>query len=230
MTGGDRPAAPAAPRPGEDPSNVVRPDGEQGVEAPGMGMMGMWVFLASLSMLFLAGIVGVVWVRIQATEWPPPGIPPLPLALILSTLLALACSVTMQLGLNAIRRGDNARLNRMLWTTNGLALGFLVVQLICWFQFAAAADFSAPEPLDPMEARLQGARPELFGFMFYMLTIVHALHVVGGMIALGVTTWQAQRGKYNWAHYPGVRHATLYWHFLDGVWLVLYAVLIGLTF
>lgn len=230
MTGGERPADPSPAGSGSDPSNVVRPEGEQGVEAPGMGLMGMWVFLASLSMLFIAGIVGVVWVRIQATAWPPPGMPDLPPALVLSTLLALGCSVTMQLGLNAIRRGDNVRLNRMLMTTNALAAGFLIVQLFCWIRFYGQADFSAPRPLDPMEARLQGARPELYGFMFYMLTVVHALHVVGGMIALAVTTHNARRGLYNWAFYPGVRHATLYWHFLDVVWLVLYAVLIALTF
>ena len=212
------------------PTNIVRPDGEQGVETPGLGMMGMWVFLASLSMLFLAGIIGVLWIRISATSWPPPGVPPLPLALVGSTILALGCSVTMQLGLNAIRKGEGEKLNRMLWLTNGLAFGFLALQTLCWIQFYGQADFSAPKPMDPMEARLQGPRPELYGFIFFMLTVVHALHVVGGMIALGVTTWRARQGAYNWAHYPGVRHATLYWHFLDVVWLVLYALLIVLTF
>lgn len=202
--GGPRPR-----RTGPD-DNVVRPDGEQQSEQPGLGSFGLLVFLASLSMLFAASIVGFLLIRFRADVWPPPGAPSLPPELALSTLLALGCSVAMQLGLNAIRTGDGPGLLRYLWTASGLSVGFVAVQTVAWFRFFDAATFEG----------------HLYGFTFYMLTGLHALHVIGGMIALGWTLHRARRGAYNWAHYPGVRHCTMYWHFLDGVWLVLYGVLL----
>ena len=196
-----------------EPTNVVRPDGEQGSPTPGLGTMGMAVFLASLSMLFLASIIGYLVVWFTADEWPPAWAPKLPWSLWLSTALALGCSVTMQIALLAIKAGNNAKLLRFLWVTNGLAFGFLVVQAVSWLQFYDRRLF------DPSSAHL-------YGFTFYMLTIVHALHVLGGVIALGVVTYRARKGAYNWAFFPGVRHCTLYWHFLDAVWIVLYGLLL----
>ena len=196
-----------------EPKVVVRPDGEQGNPNPGMGTMGMAVFLASLSMLFLASIIAYFVVWFTAEEWPPPYAPSLPWSLWLSTLLALGCSVTMQIALLAIKGGNGAKMLRFLWITNGLALAFLLVQGLSWLQFYDRRLF------DPSSAHL-------YGFTFYMLTVLHALHVLGGIVALCVVTYRALRGAYNWAYFPGVRHCTLYWHFLDAVWLVLYGMLL----
>ena len=65
----------------------------------------------------------------------------------------------------------------------------------------------------------------LYGFTFFMLTGLHAAHVVGGLVPLGITLVRAFLGKYTWGAYGGVRNVALYWHFLDFVWLVLFAVL-----
>ena len=203
--------APDVPQDGASSDDVVvRPDGEQGEPVRGLGTMGMAVFLASLSMLFVASLLGFLLIRFKAEVWPPPGAPPIPWSLWLSTLLALGCSGTMQLGLNAIRAGSNERLNRWLLVTNLLALLFLAVQSLSWWQFYD------PELL----------KEHLYAFTFYMLTVLHAAHVVGGMISLVFVTVRAKQGAYNWANYAGIKQSTLYWHFLDVVWLVLFATLL----
>jgi cytochrome c oxidase subunit 3 len=51
---------------------------------------------------------------------------------------------------------------------------------------------------------------------------VHALHVLGGLIGLGVTTAHAFQGRYDHENYVGVKSAAMYWHFLDGVWIIMY--------
>ena len=63
---------------------------------PGAGVLGMWVFLATLTVLFLAAIVGYLVVRLKATAWPPPGMPRLPAGLWLATVVLFAGSVTIQ--------------------------------------------------------------------------------------------------------------------------------------
>ena len=69
-------------------------------------------------------------------------------------------------------------------------------------------------------------RTNLYGFLFYLLTGLHALHVVGGLVPLAVTTARAWQGKYTAVAHAGVEHVALYWHFLDVIWLVLFGVLV----
>jgi heme/copper-type cytochrome/quinol oxidase subunit 3 len=64
----------------------------------------------------------------------------------------------------------------------------------------------------------------LYGLIFFLI-LVHALHVVGGLVGLSVTTAHALQGRYDHERYGGVKHAAMYWHFLDAVWLVMYGCL-----
>jgi heme/copper-type cytochrome/quinol oxidase subunit 3 len=95
-----------------------------------------------------------------------------------------------------------------------LALGvaFLLVQTLNWWKMVAVDAVLATE--------------SLYAFTFYVLTGLHALHVVGGLIPLAITTWRSHRGAYSWADFQGVRQVGMYWHFLDAVWVVLFAVLL----
>jgi cytochrome c oxidase subunit 3 len=195
---------------GDDPGVVVRPDGERGTPAPGLRTMGMVVFLASLTMLFAGCIAGYLVVRLRAETWPPPGFPGLPKTLWLSTALALACSGTIQTALGAIRRGDQGRLQRWLLASMAAAVAFLGVQSWNWTVVMAETSF----------------RSHLYGFGFLMLTGLHAAHVLGGLVGLVVVWILASRGSYTWAHYSGVRNCALYWHYLSGVWIVLFALLL----
>jgi cytochrome c oxidase subunit 3 len=92
----------------------------------------------------------------------------------------------------------------------GLILGtaFLVNQVINWFAM--------------INIKLPPTSRNLFTFTFYMLTGLHAAHVIGGLIQLSVVTVRAYRGAYSPSYHPGVTYSVMYWHFLDIVWLVMF--------
>ena len=178
---------------------------------PGAGVLGMWVFLATLTVLFVASIVGYLVVRLRATDWPPPGMPRLPAGLWLATIVLLAGSVTIHRALRAIRVGDRAVSTRWLQATLALAFVFLFVQSWNWWGLI----------------RLHmTAASNLYAFTFFMLTGLHAAHVIGGIALLVIVLVRCLRGRYGSDHHGGVTYAAMYWHFLDAIWLVLFAVMV----
>ena len=177
---------------------------------PAAGVLGMKLFLLSLSMLFGASIVGVLVVRSRAQQWPPPDSPGLPMTLWLSTVLLIVSSFTISRALKAIRRDDRAGLSRWLLLTTALGLCFLLSQGVSWIQLTGLG-------LLPHDS--------LFAFVFYVLTALHGLHVVGGLIPLGITTERASRRTYTAASHAGVVYISMYWHFLDVVWVILFILI-----
>ena len=175
-----------------------------------MGRLGMRLLLLALGMLFAATLSGYLAIRGGAQAWPPPGVPKLPAALWISTVLIVVSSVTVQWAVRGIRRGFQASLRNGLLLTLLLGVAFLVSQSINWFSLVAV-HFTA--------------RTNLYGFLFYLLTGLHAAHVLGGLVPLGVVTAQAWRGAYTAASHSGVEYVAMYWHFLDVVWVILFAVL-----
>lgn len=179
----------------------------------GAGMLGLRLFLASLSAVFAATLVAYLVVRARAEVWPPPGVPQLPRTLWVSTVLLVASSATITWAQRGARRGNGTALRRGLALTTLLGLAFLASQTRNWFVLVAAN---------------LTMRTNLYGFTFYLLTGLHALHVLGGLGPLAGLTVQAWRG-------PGsdlarrVVYLAAYWHFLDAVWLVLFAVLLATT-
>jgi cytochrome c oxidase subunit 3 len=70
------------------------------------------------------------------------------------------------------------------------------------------------------------AASNLYAFTFFILTGLHAAHVVGGVGLLAVVLARSLRGRYGSGRYDGVTYAAMYWHFLDAIWLLLFAVLV----
>jgi len=171
----------------------------------------MWVFLATLAVLFLAAIVGYLVVRLKATDWPPPGMPRLPAGLTVATLLLLAASVTIHFALRAIRVGQRAASTRWLVATLLLGVVFLGVQVWNWWGL--------------IRLHLTAAS-NLYAFTFFMLTGLHAAHVIGGIALLAVVLTRCLRGRYGSGHHAGVTYAAMYVHFLDAIWLLLFAVMV----
>jgi cytochrome c oxidase subunit III len=179
---------------------------------PGAGVLGMWIFLATLAVLFIASIVGYLIVRLAAPHWPPVGMPRLPSGLWAATAVILLCSATVHRALVDVRRGQKTASARWLLATIVLGVLFLLVQAWNWWGLVT---------LDlGLRAR------NLYAFTFYMLTGLHAAHVVGGLGLLAIVAWRAARGRYGSGHHPGVTYAAMYWHFLDVMWLLLFTVLV----
>ena len=178
---------------------------------PGAGVLGMWIFLATLVVLFVAAIVGYLVVRLKATDWPPPGMPRLPGGLWLATIVLMAASVTIHRALRMMRSGERTASTRWLAATLAFNVGFLVLQSWNWWGL--------------IRVRLT-AGTNLYAFTFFMLTGLHAAHVIGGIALLGVVYARASRGRYGSGHHPGITYAAMYVHFLDAIWLLLFAVMV----
>lgn len=189
---------------------------------PGTQALGMWLFLAALAVLFVAGMLAYVIIRITSTferpaggapgEIIPPTAPPLhsidmPLILWLSTGAILISSYTIHRALDNVVHERQDRFRQALLATLLLAVPFFLAQGAGLATLLGRASEAG--------AALQNA--------IVFLIIVHALHLVGGLIPLAVILHRANRGRYDHEYHAPVRHLAMYWHFLDAVWLVMFA-------
>ncbi len=186
------------------------------VNPPGTGTFGLALFLASLTMLFIAAIVGYALIRITGRYSPPLGAIHLPALLWASTLLVMISSVTMQHALVSLRREKQATFRTSLTLTFLLAIAFVIIQTPALWN------------LLQQHARFQADNLHLYGLIF-MLILLHALHVVGGLIPMTITWFRARSGRYDHENIDPVRHLTIYWHFLDIVWVVMFCALLVLA-
>ncbi len=185
---------------------------DRGAPAPiETGRLGMRILVLALSMLFAASVMAYLLIRLRAPAWPPPGMPSLPGTLWISTVIIVISSLTMHSAVRAVRDDRLQALKIGLLLTTMLGMLFLVSQTVNWFSLVAAS---------------LTAKTNLYGFTFYLLTGLHAAHVIGGLIPLAVVTVRSWQGRYSAAFHPGVEYVAIYWHFLAVVWLVLFTLLV----
>jgi len=191
-------------------ANIVSPF-EDPKERATAGVIGMACFIISLVMVFGATILAVVAVRLQNPgPWPPGGDVGLPPVLLASTVVLIFSSGTMIAATRAAEVGDARSLARWMTAPFVLAILFLVAQGIAWGELI---DLGV------------GIDSNLWAWTFYVLTALHALHVLGGIVPMGVVTQHALRHRYSVENHRGVTYVGMYWHFLDVAWLGLYATL-----
>jgi cytochrome c oxidase subunit 3 len=126
-------------------------------------------------------------------------------------VLVLGISAALESARRAARKNQLARLTGRLWIGFGVALLFLAAQAHNW-QVMGAATLSSP-------------RPPLVVFGFFLLTGLHAAHVLGGLVPLSIVLAHARDREYSSSRHEGVSLCTDYWHFLAIVWVVLFVVL-----
>jgi heme/copper-type cytochrome/quinol oxidase subunit 3 len=185
-------------------------DSRGGISNP---ILGMILFITS-EVMFFAGLFGAYFsTRAAHTPWPPAEFQGVlqPLGLILvATIILIVSSVTCQLAVNAVRRDDRRGFLRNMTVTFVLGIVFLIMQ---------AYDYS----LLFHEGLTMDAGP--FGTTYFTLTGFHGAHVFGGVIMLGVVLYRATAGQFSSRHHDAVEAASLYWHFVDVVWIILFSVL-----
>jgi cytochrome c oxidase subunit 3 len=172
--------------------------------------IGLVFMLASLGMLFASMLVGYFTVRWMAGEWPPPGTPELPAGLWAGTVVLVLGSFTVQRALARIRSGSMAGLTSGLRWTLILGLLFLGIQAYNWTALVRAHG---------------GPTDGMYGFLFFVLTMLHGAHVLAGLLPLGVTLSRVGTGRYTALSHHGIWSLAIYWHFLGVTWLVLFGVL-----
>jgi len=170
---------------------------------------GMWWFLASLAVLFASTIVGYLVVRLDKPEWAHEALPPLPWTLWISTAVLVCLSLTLGWGCRRAAAGFSPLF--MIRLAIVLAFAFLAAQTWSWSLVR--------------HSELSSQASNLYAFAFFVLTVLHALHVLGGILSLAWVEHRARRGAYAAGKTLGLRDAVLYWHFLLVTWIVLYAVL-----
>ena len=181
-------------------------------------ILGMILFIAS-EVMFFAGLFAAYFnVRLTSPHWPPLvneqeyeafNLHTSEHLLVAGTLTAILVlsSVTMQLGVWAIRRGDRKAFLRATAVTLVLGVIFLVGQV--W-------DYTQLE---------FGITDTAFGSTFYTLTGFHGAHVLGGAVMLSVVLYRGLAGQFSARHHDAVEATSLYWHFVDVVWIALFSTL-----
>ncbi len=177
-------------------------------EKRSLGHAGMVLFLGSWAMMFGALFLSHALLRIRAPFWPPLGMTELPLALPgLNTLLLLLSSATMQGALSGLRRGQLARFRRHLLATILLGSLFTALQCAVWIELWSGG------------LRLDSGT---YGGLFYLLTVFHILHV---LVGLGLLLWllgPTLRREPTAPRRVPVTLASMFWHFVDAVWVVMF--------
>lgn len=171
---------------------------------------GIYAGLASISMLFVS-LTLIFLTRLKVKGgWTHTPLPPV---LYLNTMLLVASSGTLQRARSALSADTMRAFRGWLYTTLALGLGFIGGQCIAWQKLAAAGVYLAGNPA---------------GAFFYVITAAHALHLVGGIVALLYLVMKTREIRWGLKRRTVVDVTSIYWHFMDGLWIYLFAVLLVL--
>lgn len=171
------------------------------------------LFLLLVVMMTFGGLIGayIVIATNKSAEWRPFD---LPVSVWISTFLILVSSVVFHLGKKAVDRNDQPSAKRWFIVTTVLGAAFISSQLLAWFALNARGFYLEGNPYT--------------GF-FYLLTGVHAVHVIGGIVALGAIVLRSLTPTERLVEIA--RRQTLaqtvgwYWHFMGGLWILLFVLL-----
>lgn len=187
------------------------------------GKLMMWIFLLSDTFIFSLFLISYMNVRISTTdEWPPAGevfalhvgsvnVPLLLIAIM--TFILITSSGTMAMAVNYAYRRNKGVTFWLMVTTALLGASFVGMQAFEWTKLIH-------EGVRPWGNPWGAAQ---FGSAFFMITGFHGLHVTGGVIYLAIVATKVRRGHYDKKGFQIVEITGLYWHFVDLVWVFIFA-------
>ncbi len=183
--------------------------GGQHEDHHGKGMFGVTIFLLSESMVFVSFFATYITLRLTTADWLPPGIkgPEASPAVIINTIILVSSSFVIYFAERALKSHQLSQF-RLLWlATSAMGVYFLFGEVKEWL----GLDF--------------GLSTGLVGGTFYILTGFHGLHVATGVILQLIMLGRSFiPHNYENGHF-GVSAASLFWHFVDVIWLVLFALI-----
>ena len=185
----------------------------QSSEQSRIGRLGMWLFIASLSVLFIACVVGYVIIRLRMSQKIALGSLHLPSILWISTLTIMLSSLTIERAYRLLASNNVKSFKQQLLWTNLLTACFLFTQIPgLWLL------------LQTHHRVVEQSGVAMYGMVF-MVILLHAMHVVGGVVPLVAINKRAWTTGYTSETALPVRILAMYWHFLDVVWLSLFGLL-----
>lgn len=177
------------------------------------GKIGMWLFLASDTLTFSGLLIVYLLVRGSSPTWPnvlSEGIFSLELVTVMTTIL-IASSASMAMAVDYAKQENLEKMRRFLFLTITGGVVFLGMQVYEWTHFIQAGATLTSNPFGP----------PMFGGAFFVITGVHGLHILSGVIYLLVLGIKALRGAFR----PDqIESAGLYWHFVDLVWVLVFTL------
>lgn len=176
-------------------------------------MIGMWLFLAALTMLFLAAMLGYVLIRLNTTNRPATDTIHFPWSFALSTLAIIGSSFTLE---RAVRF---ARDNRIKATQTCLQVTLLLTLLFIGIQTPGMLGLLSTHQISPEQGNT------LYGLVF-VLVLLHALHVLGGLVALIITIVRTDETTCSAGDVTPLRALAIYFHFLDVVWIIMLLIFV----
>jgi len=188
-------------------------DGAGGGKKPGKGQptskryfAGMAVGIVAILMFFMALASAFLVRKGTNGDWVPVRIPTL---LWINTAVLLMSSGTLELARKRLAKGDGAGFKAYWMLTTALGVSFLIGQMVAWRQLAQQGIYLASNPASSF---------------FYIFTGAHALHLLGGIAALGYVA-RKNFSEVNVSRSVAAEVTSYYWHFLDALWLFLLALL-----
>lgn len=174
--------------------------------------IGMLVSLASVVMLFTSLSSAYIVRSGLMQDWFPLAVPRVMFG---STALILLGSVSIEIARRKLKQSLADSYSKYLLLTSFLGVGFLVSQLIAWRQLAQQGIYISSHP---------------HSSFFYLLTGAHAVHVAGGLLALGFLWLRSRRPQFHSSVWTAKRQAvadavSIYWHFMGALWIYLFLLL-----
>jgi cytochrome c oxidase subunit 3 len=172
--------------------------------------LGMWLFIISDALTFAALLAGYGFMRLLSPEWPEQTQVFDMRLITFMTFMLISSSAVMAMAVGAARVNKKAHAIAFLTATIAGGLVFLGCQAYEWSHFihAGARPFSNPWGVPQFSAS------------FFVITGFHGLHVLSGVVLLGIVALRAFFNRYS---ADGVEIAGLYWHFVDVVWVFVFA-------
>jgi len=170
--------------------------------------IGLGVFLAVVGALFSL-LISAYFMRMDMADWWPV---PLPNLLWVNTASLALSSVALHWAKTEAGESRGEAVRTALLAALATAVLFLAGQILAWRELTAEGFVLAGNPANSF---------------FYMITGLHGLHIIGGLIVLSRTTWKAWNGAVSNRLRLSVELCAIYWHFMLFVWLILFALFAG---
>ena len=163
--------------------------------------------MVSMTMMF-AGLTSAFVVSKSRADWLKDF--QLPSAFYLSTIAIIGCSLTFHLAKKAIQKDEQSKTTAFLLTTLGLGIIFVILQFVGFGQIVSEGYY------------FTGQASSITTTFLYIVTVMHLLHLAGGIISLLIIIYNHFKQKYNSTQTLGIELGAMYWHFLDLLWIYLF--------
>jgi cytochrome c oxidase subunit III len=182
------------------------------VETRELRLQGFLLFLISDCVLFSSFIFAYLYMRNSGQGWPPPGVQRLDVAFAAwNSVVLFGSGATMHYALENWKHGNFMKY-----------MGMLIATIVLGAMFLGGQAYEYHHLIYDEHVSWWGSG--IFGASFFTLTGMHGFHVFMGVCYLTVLLLQSAAGVYTPRKFFGITAGTLYWHFVDVIWVVLFSI------